>query len=222
MITMDLRQQEIIDQTVAFVKKELEGAEAGHDWWHIYRVWKLASKIAESEPVNHFLVHLGALLHDIADAKFHNGNEELGPLKARHFLESIQVDEPVIAHVEQIISHVSFRNQKDKDDFLSPELAVIRDADRLDAMGAIGIARAFHYGGYRNREIYNPGIAPNPDINKERYLAGESPTINHFYEKLLLLKEKMHTTTGKKMAESRHNFMEHFLEEFYQEWEGGL
>lgn len=215
-----MNQDQIISQTIDFVKQTLQNAEGGHDWWHIYRVWKSSKTLAEKEEVNLFVVELGALLHDIADSKFHNGDESVGPKKAREFLSSLQVDEDVIEHVEQIISNISFKGGKEAQKFKSPELDVIQDADRLDAIGAIGIARTFNYGGHKNREIYNPGIEPNLNMSKEEYKNSTAPTINHFYEKLLLLKDRMNTESGRQMAEKRHAFMEMYLEEFYQEWEG--
>ena len=215
-----MTEKEMISSTVNFVKITLQGAEGGHDWWHIERVWKNAVTIAEGEKVNLQVVELAALLHDIADAKFNNGDEEVGPAKAKQFLQSINVLKDVIEHVENIIRHISFKGGNFTQSFTSPELAVVQDADRLDALGAIGIARAFNYGGFKNREIFNPGIAPDMEMSKEKYTTSNAPTINHFYEKLLLLKNKMNTTAGKQMAEQRHAFMEIFLHQFYQEWEG--
>lgn len=215
-----MNHQEIIDQTVKFVKETLANAEGGHDWWHIYRVWQLAKKIATTEKANLLVVELGALLHDIADAKFNDGDESIGPKKAREFLQSISVEEEIITHVENIIQHISFKGGNFEQAFNSSELAVVQDADRLDAMGAIGIARTFNYGGFKNRAMYEPNIPPNLNMSKEEYKNSTAPTINHFYEKLLLLKDRMNTTTGKAMAKHRHQFMEEFLEEFYNEWEG--
>jgi uncharacterized protein len=215
-----MNNQEVIDNTVKYVKKELLGVEGGHDWWHIERVWKNAKLISRSEKIDIFIVELAALLHDIADAKFHNGDENIGPKKAKQFLESLSVETEIIVHVENIIRNISFNGGNFTKDFYSPELAIVQDADRLDAIGAIGIARAFNYGGFKNREIYNPAIAPDLQMNKEAYKKSDAPTINHFYEKLLLLKELMKTETGKKLAEERHQFMEFFLEEFYKEWDG--
>jgi uncharacterized protein len=214
------RQSEIIDQTVAFVKTELATAETGHDWWHIYRVWKTAKTLATTESVDMYVVELGALLHDIADSKFHNGDEEIGPAKARDFLQSLSVEPAVIDHVEAIIRNISFKGGQYEQQFHSPELDVVQDADRLDAIGAIGIARTFNFGGYKGRVMYDPEIKPNLNMTKEEYKAGEAPTINHFYEKLLLLKDKMNTETGKRLAQGRHEYMEKFLEEFDAEWEG--
>ena len=210
----------VIENSVSFVKNELKNAEGGHDWWHIYRVWKTAKHIAQQEEVDLFIVELGALLHDIADSKFHNGDEEVGPRKARAFLLLQGVEADAIEHVENIILHISFKGGNLTQAFTSPELEVIQDADRLDAIGAIGIARAFNYGGHKNREMHNPHIAANLNMTKEEYKKSDAPTINHFYEKLLLLKDRMNTRTGKEMAANRHLFMEQYLEQFYSEWQG--
>lgn len=210
----------IIDATVAYVKQELQGAEGGHDWWHIYRVWQQAKQIALHENVNLLVVELGALLHDIADSKFHGGDEELGPAKAAAFLKAQGVAEEVTEAVTQIIRHISFKGGNEARTYWSAELAVVQDADRLDAMGAVGIARAFNYGGFKNRPLYDPAIAPDMEMSKEAYKSSAAPTINHFYEKLLLLKDRMNTPTGKALAASRHAFMEQYLEQFYSEWNG--
>ncbi|MFU8859263.1 MAG: HD domain-containing protein [Cyclonatronaceae bacterium] len=215
-----MNQQSVLDKTTEYVKETLAGAEGGHDWWHIYRVRNLAMHIAETEPADLFIVELGALLHDIADSKFHNGDEEAGPRMALRFLTSLDVDKATNIHIGQIIANISFKGGNNLPRFRSPELDVIQDADRLDAMGAIGIARAFNYGGFKNREIYNPGIRPDLQMTREQYKNSTAPTINHFYEKLLLLKDKMNTPTGKTMAEHRHAFMEQYLDEFYLEWGG--
>lgn len=210
-----------VELTKKFVKETLQGAEGGHDWFHTHRVFLNAQHIAKGENVNKLVVSLGALLHDIADAKFHNGDETIGPKVARTFLSSIHVDEKTIIHIIKIIEHISFKNSLDSDKaFSSLELQVIQDADRLDAIGAIGIARAFNYGGFKNRAMHNPDIAPNLDMSKEEYKKSSAPTINHFYEKLLLLKDKMNTQTGKKLAEERHQYMLNFLAQFYKEWNG--
>jgi uncharacterized protein len=215
-----MNQSEIIEKTIAFVKQELDGAEGGHDWWHMERVWKTTRHIAATEDVDMFTVELGSLLHDIADAKFHDGDEEVGPRKAREFLQSIGVESSVIEHVENIIRHISYRKSLDGQTFMSPELAIVQDADRLDAIGAIGIARTFNYGGSKGREMYNPTIKPDANLTKDQYKNSTTPTVNHFYEKLLLLKDKMNTETGKKMAAERHEFMERYLAQFYDEWAG--
>lgn len=211
--------QAIISRTIAFVQDTLRGAEGGHNWFHIERVWKNAKRIAAEEAADLLVVELAALLHDIADAKFHNGDEEIGPATARNFLAGEQVDETITEHVVNIIRNISFKGGHAFSDFSSKELLVVRDADRIDAIGAVGIARAFHYGGYKNREIYNPEIPPNLRMTREEYKNGSSPTINHFYEKLLLLKDQMSTKAGRTLAESRHKFMEDFLDQFYTEWD---
>ena len=212
--------QETIDATVQFVQKELAGAEGGHDWWHIYRVWKNSQLLLKEENANSLVVELGALLHDIADSKFHGGDETIAPKKARAFLESIQVEEEVIQHVINIINNISFKGSFEGQKFKSIELDIVQDADRLDAIGAIGIARTFNYGGFKNRAIYDPTVPPNLNMTKEEYKKSTAPTINHFYEKLLLLKDMMNTPTGIKIAEKRHEYMEDYLQQFYGEWEG--
>lgn len=210
----------IIDKTIVYVKQQLLNAEGGHDWFHIERVYKNALQIAANESCDLTIVKLGALLHDIADSKFHDGDEEMGPQKARNFLESQNVSEQIIGHVVQIIKNISFKGGNFEKQFTSKELEIVQDADRLDALGAIGIARTFNYGGFKNRTLYNPQIAPKLNMSKEEYKKSEAPTLNHFYEKLLLLKDQMNTETGKKLAQERHRFMELFLSQFYAEWEG--
>lgn len=212
--------QKTVQQTADFVRKFLAGAEGGHDWWHIYRVWKTACKIAESEKADILVVELSALLHDIADSKFHGGDENIGPRLAGEFLVSLDVPEETIIHVQKIIENISFKGGHEVQKFRSTELDVVMDADRLDAIGAIGIARTFNYGGHKNREIYNPDIKPDLSMNKEAYKNSSAPTLNHFYEKLLLLKNLMNTETGQKMARHRHDFMLTYLGEFYREWDG--
>ncbi len=217
-----MNQENIIQKTIDFVKETLSSAEGGHDWWHTYRVWKLSKHIAKKEDVNNFVVELGALLHDIADFKFYNGDEEIGARKAREFLSSLNLKEDTISHVENIVLNVSFKGRKHIQEFKSPELDIVQDADRLDSMGAMGIARTFSYGGHKGREIYNPEIKPNIDMTKEEYKKNINHSLNHFYEKLLLLKDRMNTNTGKSMANHRHKFIEEFLDEFYKEWNGEL
>jgi uncharacterized protein len=209
----------VIDQTIDFVKHELAGAEGGHDWWHIYRVWKTSVKISTSENADTLVVQLAALLHDIADSKFNAGDETIGPAKAEKFLKSIHVDEATINHVLKIIENISFKGGHVEREFSSPELDIVQDADRLDAMGAIGIARAFNYGGFTGRALYIPGITPDLNMTKEDYKKSTAPTLNHFYEKLLLLKDRMNTETGKKLAINRHEFMLFYLEQFFREFE---
>lgn len=210
----------LIDKTIVFVKETLAQAEGGHDWFHIERVYKNALLIAGSENCDLEIVQLGALLHDIADSKFHNGDETIGPKTARTFLEAQNVSLETIDHVIAIIENISFKGGRVERKFSSIELDIVQDADRLDAIGAIGIARTFNYGGFKNRTLHNPEIAPNLSMTKEEYKKNEAPTINHFYEKLLLLKDKMNTETGKQIAQERHRYMEGFLEQFYAEWEG--
>ena len=217
-----MNQEKIISNTIVFVKEELKNAEGGHDWFHVERIYKNTLLISKEEKVNTFVVSLAALLHDIADPKFFNGDETIGPKKAQNFLEKQNVDKGVINHVINIIKYISFKNSFDKNgkEFTSKELQVVQDADRLDAIGAIGIARCFNYGGFKHRALYNPEISPNLKMSKEEYKNSNAPTINHFYEKLLLLKDKMNTLTGKKIALSRHNFMVEYLNQFYSEWNG--
>jgi uncharacterized protein len=210
----------VIDNTILFVKQKLENAEAGHDWFHIERVFKNALLIVQHEECDIDIVKLGALLHDIADSKFNGGDETIGPRIAREFLESQKIAESKIQHVVAIIENISFKGGNFEKKFNSKELEIVQDADRLDAIGAIGIARTFNYGGFKNRQLYNPNIPPKMNMSKEEYKNSEAPTLNHFYEKLLLLKDKMNTKTGKELAVDRHRFMENFLSQFYAEWEG--
>lgn len=213
---------DLINKTILFVKEKLANAEGGHDWFHIQRVYKNALLIANGETCDETVVKLGALLHDIADSKFHNGDETVGPKMAREFLENESVPESVIVHVIQIINNISFKGGNNEKTFSSIELDIVQDADRLDAIGAIGIARAFNYGGFKNRVLHNPQITPKLNMSKEEYKNSQAPTINHFYEKLLLLKDKMNTETGKEIAKERHQYMLGFLAQFYAEWDGEL
>jgi len=212
--------QAAIQKTIDFVQKTLANAEAGHDWFHIERVFKTAQNINQQENGDELVVAFAALLHDIADPKFNNGDEELGPNMAASFLASIAVNTEVIAHVKLIIQNMSFKNSFDGTGFTSKEMQIVQDADRLDAIGAIGIARAFTYGGFKNRVLYDPAILPEEHLTKESYKNTTAPTINHFYEKLLLLKDMMNTEAGKAIAVERHNFMLLYLEQFYKEWDG--
>ncbi|WP_297705154.1 HD domain-containing protein [uncultured Eudoraea sp.] len=217
-----MNRKAILKKTKDFVKQRFKGAEGGHDWYHTKRVLANSIHIAKKENANLFIVQLAALLHDIADSKFHEGDETLGPKIASEFLKEHNVDELSRVHVINIIENVSFKNSLSNTSkpFNSIELQIVQDADRLDAIGAIGIARAFNYGGFKNRELYNPKITVNIAMSKDEYKKSSAPTINHFYEKLLLLKEKMNTPAGKKLAEKRHDFMLSYLDQFYQEWEG--
>ncbi len=210
----------LLENTIAFVKTELQDAEGGHDWFHTERVFKNAKLIAEGETVNNLVVQLAALLHDIADSKFHGGDDTIGPKKAVEFLSTQKISEDDCTHIINIIANVSFKGGNATKTFHSKELEVVQDADRLDALGAIGIARTFNYGGYKNRKLYDPNIQPQLNMTSAEYKASTAPTINHFYEKLLLLKEKMNTETAKKIAKERHLFMKQFLEQFYGEWNG--
>lgn len=216
-----MKHDSVIGNTITFVKETLQDAEGGHDWFHIERVWKNAKLIAAKEPGADLLtIELGALLHDIADSKFHGGDEAVGPRLAREFLAQQQVTPAIIDHVENIIKHISFKGGNQKQTFISKELDIIQDADRLDALGAIGIARTFNYGGFKNRTLYDPAIAPDLNMTVAQYKKSTAPTINHFYEKLLLLKDRMNTQTGKELAIERHDFMITFLDKFYAEWNG--
>jgi uncharacterized protein len=210
----------VIDNTILFVKNKLQNAEAGHDWFHIERVYRNSLLIANEEECDLEVVKLAALLHDIADSKFNDGDESIGPKTARTFLEKENISQETINHVVAIIENISFKGGNFEKKITSKELEIVQDADRLDAIGAIGIARTFNYGGFKNRQLYNPEIAPQLKMTKEEYKNNEAPTINHFYEKLLLLKDKMNTEKGKKIAQERHRFMELFLSQFYAEWDG--
>ncbi len=209
--------EKIIVTTIDFVKEKLKNAEGGHDWYHIERVWKQSKKIAENYTCNILVVELGALLHDIADPKFHNGDENIGPKTAQDFLESQNIDAKIIDKVIDIIKNISFKNRNEVTE-TSLELQIVQDADRLDAIGAIGIARTFNFGGFKNNALYDPEIPPQNSTSKEEYKNSNGTTINHFYEKLLLLKDLMNTEKGKELAEIRHQYMENFLEQFYNEW----
>lgn len=212
---------ELIKTTKAFVRSTLTNAEGGHDWFHTLRVYNNALLIAKNENVNIEIVVLGALLHDIADSKFHDGDETVGPKMAREFLFKNNVDSSIIEHVVKIIENISYKKSLEGHQrFNSSELMVVQDADRLDAIGAIGIARCFNYGGFKNRKLFDPAIKPKLQMTKDEYKSSQAPTINHFYEKLLLLKDKMNTKTGKRIAEKRHQYMLNFLDQFYAEWDG--
>lgn len=215
-----MNNQEIIALTKSYVKSELQNAEGGHDWWHIYRVLTQAKKIAISENADLFVVELGALLHDIADSKFNNGDEKIGIEKAQNFLNDVGVAPEIIEHVVKIVEFVSFKGGKNNPEYKTIELAVVQDADRLDAIGAIGIARTFNFGGFKNRAIYNPEIKPALNMSTQEYKNNTAPTLNHFYEKLLLLKDLMNTQSAKQIAEQRHQFMLKYLEQFFAEWDG--
>ncbi|MFC0343886.1 HD domain-containing protein [Epilithonimonas hispanica] len=209
---------ELINKTIELVKQKLEGTESGHDWFHIERVWKLSLKIQEKEGGDKLIIELSALLHDIADPKFHNGDETLASKIVNDFLTEQNVDSETIQKVIFIIENMSFKNRNDAPENLPLELKIVQDADRLDAIGAIGIARTFNFGGYKNNLMYHPDIEPKLNQTKEEYKKSNGTTINHFYEKLLLLKDLLNTKTAKEIAEHRHQFMLQFLDEFYKEW----
>ncbi|GAA4297891.1 HD domain-containing protein [Nibribacter koreensis] len=208
----------LIEATALHVEKLFAGEGSGHDWWHIRRVWKTALAIGEQEGANLTVVQLGALLHDIADWKFHDGNEEAGPQAAMAWLRSLNTPEEIISEVAAIVKEVTFKGAGVENTPSSLEGKVVQDADRLDAIGAIGIGRAFAYGGHKGREMYNPGILPALHDSFEAYKKNQAPTLNHFYEKLFLLKDRMHTQAGKKMAEKRHAHMQAFVQQFLAEW----
>ncbi len=215
--------EEVVNKTADFVKKRLSSDSTGHDWWHVDRVWRLAKHIAKQEKrANMLVVELGALLHDIADFKLHGGNIDIGPQEARKWLTSLDTDEEIIKPVEEIVREISFKGAGVKQKLATKEGRIVYDADKLDAIGAIGIARAFAFGGAMGRPMHDPSINPTLHNSFEEYKTATPPTINHFYEKLLLLHERMHTETGKKLARRRHKYMESFLKEFYEEWSGNL
>jgi uncharacterized protein len=212
---------EILAKTAAHLEQEFKGEASGHDWWHMYRVWQLSKHIAASEPqADLFITELGALMHDIADFKFHDGDETVGPRVAREWLESLGADSAVVDHVADIVRTVSFKGANVPSQMNSIEGWIVHDADKLDAMGAMGIARTFAYGGTKGRSMYDPEQLPQEYADIEAYKNNNSSSINHFHEKLLLLKDRMHTETGKKMAQARHDYMLAFLDEFHAEWDG--
>jgi uncharacterized protein len=215
-----MNKHEILSKTESFVRQQLEGEGSGHDWWHVHRVRNTALKLGTDETADLFIVELAALLHDIADHKFHDGNEDIGPATAQNWLEKLEVPSPIINHVCEIIRDISFKGAEVDTPMITIEGKVVQDADRLDALGAIGIARAFAYGGYKERELYNPDVKPDSHQSFEEYKKSSGPTINHFYEKLFLLKDRMNTESGKRLAEERHKYMEDFVARFLSEWEG--
>ncbi len=214
-----MNQQDILQKTVEYIKQEFSDDSSGHDWWHIYRVWKSAVSICEQEKADLFIVQLAALLHDLDDWKFNNTEDET-PLRARAWLGSCNVDAATADKVCEIIMHISYKGAQVENKMNSLEGFIVQDADRLDAIGAIGIGRAFAYGGYKNRMMYDPESAPKMHETFEQYKNSKSATINHFYEKLLLLKDMMNTATAKKIAKQRHEVMLRFLDQFMNEWEG--
>ena len=210
----------IIRKTADHAKETLEDEESGHDWWHVYRVWQTVKYIGKKEKADMFVVELAALLHDIADYKLHKGDEEIGPKTASKWLESLKVDKQYLDHVVDIVKGINFKGAKVKHNVKTLEGKIVFDADKLDAIGAIGIARTFAFGGHMGRAIFNPNEKPYLHKTFAEYKNGKSHTINHFYEKLLLLKDLMHTKTAKQIALKRHAYMEEFLRKFYREWDG--
>jgi uncharacterized protein len=215
-----MNNEKLIKKTSEYVRHVMKGESSGHDWWHAYRVWQMARRIGKKEKADRLRVELAALLHDIADYKLHGGDVEIGPRKAEEWLRSLGVDQKIINHIKEIIRDASFKGSKVKSEMKTLEGKIVQDADRLDAIGAIGIARTFAYGGHKGAAIHDPRIKPIMYESFEEYKSNTPPTINHFYEKLLLLKDLMNTKTAKKIAEGRHKFMENYLSQFYKEWEG--
>jgi uncharacterized protein len=209
-----------IAETRQYVESALAEDGSGHDWWHIHRVWRTAQKLAQLEGADALVVELSALLHDIGDWKFHNGDETVGPRMAREWLQRFDLPAGTIDSVSAIIAGISFKGAKVATPMPTIEGQVVQDADRLDAIGAVGIARAFAYGGHAGRLIHHPHQPPQPHASFAEYKKSQGHTINHFYEKLLLLKDRMHTPAGKRMAEERHRFMELYLQQFFREWNG--
>ena len=212
----DRDKERILQKTREYIRNSFEGENSGHDWWHIHRVCKMALHIARIEGGNLFIIEMAALLHDLDDWKF-NDSEEL--IKTRTFLMDTDIEHNEIETIEQIIREVSFKGAGVKNEVTTLEARIVQDADRLDAMGALGIARTFAYGGAKGRVIYDPYIKPNLHKDFDSYKKDSGPTINHFYEKLLLLKDRLNTTTAKQIGESRHRFMEDFIARFYTEWD---
>lgn len=217
---MQASQKQIVEHVAAVVRSRMEGEGSGHDWWHVHRVWQTARRISKIERADMYEVELTALLHDIADWKFTDGDESAGPREARRILEDYNVTPDIIGRVCASIRHLSYKGAGVPDRLTTLEGKIAQDADRLDALGAIGIARAFAYGGHKNRQMYDPDIKPEIHTTKEAYMGAVGTTVNHFYEKLLLLKDRMNTVEGKRMAVERHHYMKDFLQEFYDEWDG--
>jgi len=226
-----MNKEVIIKKTEDFARKIFQNESTGHDWWHTQRVRILAKKIARDENADLFIVDIVSLLHDVGDYKFFGGDEKAGLLFVKKWLFSLEISEPLIKRILDIISNISFKNtlpdfknriNKKPIQNMSKELMIVCDADRLDAIGAIGIARTFAYGGFHGRQIYNPEIKANKNITQEEYKTTEAPSINHFYEKLLKIKGMMYTKMGKKIAKKRHRFLNLYLKEFFKEWKGKL
>jgi len=217
---IEMDKQAILDKTRDYIKKELSGDGSGHDWWHIHRVTKIAMQIGCKEKADLFIIELGAMLHDLGDFKFHNGDHTVGPKMVKEWLQNMNTDIDTINKVVTIVNEISYKGADVETPMSTLEGEIVQDADRLDAMGAIGVARTFAYGGSKGREIYNPDVKPEQHDNFEDYKNSKAPTINHFYEKLLLLKDRMNTKTAENLADKRHEFMKEYLDQFYKEWEG--
>ncbi|NOQ27547.1 MAG: HD domain-containing protein [Bacteroidales bacterium] len=212
-----MSRDQVINKTIDFVKAKLEGDSSGHDWWHIYRVWNLSKKIQEKEKGDLFIIEMAALLHDVADWKFYE-NEEAGLMVVRDWLIKIDLSSDIIEEIIYIIKNVSYKGAGVKDQMKTLEGKIVQDADRLDAIGAIGVARTFAFGGKFGSEMHNPEEDAKLHNSFEEYKNSKGTTINHFYEKLLLLKDRINTKTAKEIALERHNYMEVFLKQFYDEW----
>ncbi len=210
--------KEVINKTIDFVKDKLRGDSSGHDWWHIYRVWNMSKKLQEKEGGNLFIIEMAALLHDVGDWKFHEKEEE-GIDIIKNWLDQSDISESVKIRIVDIISNVSFKGSGVKDKMESIEGKIVQDADRIDAIGAIGVARTFAFGGKFGNPMFDPNVKVKMHNNFEEYKNSKGTTINHFYEKLLLLKDRISTNTAKQIARERHSYMENFLKQFYDEWE---
>lgn len=214
------QQQAVISAAEELIRQTLAGDSSGHDWFHIDRVRRMAVRLAKEEGADLFVVELAALLHDIADWKFHAGDDEAGPAQARAWLKEQQVDTATIEHVAEIIATLSFKGAGVATPMRTVEGAVVQDADRLDAIGAIGVARAFAYGGFKGRPLHDPTCKPEEHASFSAYKKNSGPTLNHFYEKLFLLKDRMNTNAARRIAAGRHAFIEQFVREFLEEWDG--
>jgi uncharacterized protein len=211
----------LVTRVAAAVRKAMEGEGSGHDWWHVWRVWRLAERLARTEPkADRTVVALGALLHDLGDWKFHGGDEEAAPREAGRLLSRLGATRETIARVQAVCREVSYKGAGVADRPTSLEARVVQDADRLDAIGAIGVARTFAYGGAKGRSIYVPSEKPVMHRSFAAYKKSRGHTINHFHEKLLLLKDRLHTKEARRIARNRHSFLVQFLRRFHEEWKG--
>ncbi len=211
-------ESEVVTRTADYVRSQMEDDATGHDWWHVWRVWQTAKRLGEHENADLFVVELAALLHDVADWKLHNGDLSAGPKAAREWLQQLDVDKSIIAHVSEIVGGISFKGAGVATPMATIEGQCVQDADRLDAIGAVGIARCFAFGGAKDRLIFDPEHPPELHDSFEAYRKKSGPSINHFYEKLLLLKDRMHTDSGRELAEQRHQFLQTYLDQFFAEW----